>query len=177
MSPTVSLPKRSPPAMIQFLYSDSPLARPCARALPHVGRQCRRPYRGRLLAVLQACSIVSWPCHCAPLRAIPGPVSRYNALYRYLGWEMGSSPPSYLLHVFFFSLFFVFNCSTYLEDHKNTFFFLHFPVDPNKFIKIYFFIFYFPVLHTIKPQNFFFLQHIFFPMCYSPSTRTTQHTQ
>ena len=61
----VSRPKKWPPTTIQFLYRDSPLARSCARALPHaprIGRLCRRSYHGHLLAVSQACSAVSWPC-------------------------------------------------------------------------------------------------------------------
>ena len=65
VSRVVSRPKRSSPATIQFLYRDSPLARPCAHALPHTpraSRPCGRSYRGRLLAVLQACSAMSWSC-------------------------------------------------------------------------------------------------------------------
>ena len=55
----------APQPRYNFLYRDSHLARPCARALLHTPRAsqpCRRPYRGRLLALSQACSAVSWPC-------------------------------------------------------------------------------------------------------------------
>ena len=94
--------------------------------------------------------------YCTPRPA----VSRYNLLYRDPDWKMGSSPSS-LLHfffmfyfVFFFSLIFVFILFHLLEDHKKKciYIFFHFPVEQNKFIKIFFLFFFLEKTHckTLK---------------------------
>ena len=79
--------------------------------------------------------------------------------------QMGNSPSS-LCNFFFHPFFFH---SNYWKTTKKKIFiyFFHFPVEPNKFIKI-FFKFCFPVLHIVKPQkkkkisshHFFFLRAI-----------------
>ena len=64
--------------------------------------------------------------------------------------------------IIFFSHNLFFSFFQLLEDHKkNILYFFHFSVEPNKFIKIYFILF-FPVLHIVKPKKkilntFFFL--------------------
>ena len=67
--------------------------------------------------------------------------------------KMGSSPFQPLLLIFFFTHFFSF-CSTYWKTTKKIYYyyFFHFLVELNKFIKSYF-IYFFPVLHTVKPQK------------------------
>ena len=81
VSRAVSRPKRLPPTMIQFLYRDSPLARPCARTrclTPRVQadlimvvcwpyRRHARPCRGR--------DLPSHACPCAPCVMIQSTVS------------------------------------------------------------------------------------------------------
>ena len=99
------------------------------------------------------------------------PVSRYSLLYRDSKQNMGSSPASlpttlFCFHSFFFILFHP------LEDHKKIYFFFHFPVEQNKLIKIYFFIFS-SFTHCKTSEKISSIQ-FFFPMCYSPSTQITQ---
>ena len=108
---------------------------------------------------------------------------------------MGSSPFQLLQPCFFFLLFFII-CSTHYKITKFFIFFIS-SLEPNKFIIVYFILF-FPVLHSVKPQEknflntfffsfnsglfcpkflkllrFYFLSLVFniFPMCYSPSTQ------
>ena len=163
---------RPPHPRYKFLYRGLLLARPCARVLPYsprAGRPCRRPHP----TISQACSAVSWSCPgwpSTPLRACvllchdtvccivtkPG------------NWAVAHSSSC---NFFFFTSFF-FHLFHLLEDHKKIFFF-HFPIELKKFILNILF----PVLHTVKPHKFFFFNTVFFPMCYSPSTQITQHTQ
>ena len=83
-------------------------------------------------------------------------------------WAIAHPAASYTFFFFFF-FFILFHL---LEDHKKNF---HFLVEPNKFIKIYLFIFSNFTHCKTSEKNFF--NSFFFPMCYSPSTQTTQHTQ
>ena len=76
--------------------------------------------------------------------------------------------------IFFFTSFFFLIPATG-KPPKKYFFFFHFPIEPNKFIKIYFNFFpSFTPCKTSKKKNFFSL--FFFPMCYSLSTQTIQFT-
>ena len=76
--------------------------------------------------------------------------------------KMGSSPACCLHHFFFHSIFFFILATG--KPPIYIYIYFHFLVEQNKFLKIYFYLFFyfFPVLHTIKPQNFFFFNTHFF---------------
>ena len=113
-------------------------ARPCTLA-GHVAGPLGR-VTGRVLdrIVAQSDRIVADHAHllCS--------VSRYSLLYRDSKQQMGSSSAYCLQRFFFFtSFFFSFQL---LENHQKNiyyYYYFHFPVEQNKFLKIYFILFYF----------------------------------
>ena len=129
----------------------NPLARPHASTLPHTlapSRPCRGLYWPCHSIMLRASPAVSRPCR-APRLASPALCHDTVPCIMTQHRQIGSSPSS-LLHTlfFFFSHIIFFHFVPPTRDHN--FFFFHFPVEQNKFIKIYF-IYFFPVLHIVKP--------------------------
>ena len=123
----------------QVMRARTPLA-PARRST--VSQRCIVRVVGRITALLHAPSrtrsTVSWPC--VPV------VSRYNILYRDQGWEMGSSPPSCQKPFFFFfhSFFFLpFVPATVRPPIYIYIYIFMSSVKPNKFIRIYLFLFFF----------------------------------
>ena len=105
-------PKGHPQPRYKICIATHPLARPRTRAATG---PCDMPVVSwPTLAVLWD-HVVGSPSHVvAPYYTPQHPVSRYNPLYRYSDWKMGSSPFQLLpLLQFFFSLIFFSFCSTY----------------------------------------------------------------
>ena len=168
-----------------------PLPRACSarcRALPCVSRTPRagHPYRMLYYGPTTPCRGLIWPCRgrvlACPCPPATHPIPQYNALYR--DQVQNGQLPSLLPAYFFFSHNF-FPYSSYWKTTKyiyiyiyiNIFkFFFHFPVGPNKFIKIYFiYMFFFQLSHILKPQkkkkkNFF--SSFFFYVLFTKHTIT-----
>ena len=147
----VSRPTRSPPSYNTICIATQPGQTLCELAADCPA--CRPAVSWRRLSRVVA---ESWPCRgplATPRPHLPSPVSRFKLLYRDpVQLKMGSSPATFLhLSFFFFSSSFFFSFQL-LENHpKKILFFFSFSSKPNKFIKIYFIHFFFPVLHTVKP--------------------------
>ena len=86
-------------------------------------------------------------------------------LYRDQSWKMGSSLSSFLSCTFFF---FVPLCTTYCKTTNFIFIFSYLPAEPQKLI--YFFIFFFPILHTVKPTEKFSSIFFFYSSSSLPAT-------
>ena len=144
-SRVVSRPKVAPLShdTISCIATRPLAAKPsCARG----ARPARRPTLSR------AC----WPCR-GPLAARSTALchdTTYCIVTQTGKWAVAhSSSPAP-----FFSSF----CSTYWKTKYIYIYIFHFPVEQNKFNKIYF-IYFFPVLYTVKPQKKnLFNTHIFF---------------
>ena len=133
---------KAAPSHNTTLYHDSPLARPCVRA------RCRMPrvQADRIMALPRR--VVGVAClYRGHALAAPRPVSLAlcHDTIHCIVTQMGNSSSSCLLSIFFsffflFQIIFFFSHSSYWKTTK---FFFHFPVEPNKIIKIYFILFYF----------------------------------
>ena len=160
---------------LTVLYRDTTVARhprfciatPLGQAmLAHAGWSCRGLYRGTTTPCRGRGLAVSWPLQLCP-------TALCHDTIHCIMTQMGSSPSNCLLSRFF--LFFSHHFfSSYWKTTKKIFF-SHLPVEPNKFIKIYFilFIYLFIALHTIKPKKNSFNTN-FFP--YELFTKNTFHT-
>ena len=132
---------------------------------------CRTPLHEarRVVAFVGRIAGPPQPYHRALLRACA--LACHDTIHCIVtqGWKMGSSPSSFPAQ-FFFSLFQV------LQDHKKKkklYIYFMSSVEQNKFIKIYFIYIFFSSFTHCKTSKKKFLQYIFFPMCYSPSTQFT----
>ena len=130
------------------------------------------PYRGASpglivafhSAVLQPNCAVSWPLFwpyrgrtCLAMRSSQPCLSRYNALHR------DSTPEWAVVHFrfhctfFFFSHHFFFLIPATGKPPKKIFiYFFHFPIELNKFIKIYFILFFSSFTHCKTSKKKFF---------------------
>ena len=129
--------QRSPPPQPRYkvLYRDPPLARPRARAL----------------------TAVSWRATVRPCAASQALCQDTITCIVTQHWKMGSSPFQLLQP--FFSL-----CFTYWKTTKIYYILFYFPVEPNKFIRIYFiyFYFFFSFTHCKTSEKNLFHTHFFF---------------
>ena len=175
-SPAVSRHKGRPSCHVtNHCIVTPPVARPHACTLPLAPR-ASRPCHGPLLAV-------SWSCRGA-LLVVPRLAMRscalmcqdtiYYIVTQTEKWVV-AHPVSLRIN-FFFSSF-----STHYKITKYIYIYIyiyisHLPIEPKIFIIIYF-IYFFPVLHIVKPQkrkkNFL---NIIVPMCYSSSIQAHSHT-
>ena len=150
-SAVISRPKVAPQPRYKSLYRDpAPNRAHCAPCHACAWLYLRPPsrivaeqwsYRGLLRRVVER----PW--------ALPPSLAYHDTMHHIVTQHQnGQWPISGSTAFFFFTLPFFFFHFSYWENHPKKKKKFHFPVEPNKFIKIYFILF-FPVLHTVKPKK------------------------
>ena len=126
--------------------------RPC-RVLPSSIVAHARPCHGAMSWPSHGCvvalpGLIIGPC-CVPLRACA--LACHDTIHCIVtqGWKMGNSPSSFLALFFFSLISFFLYLFTYWKTPQNYYFFSFSSSTKN----VYFILFYFPVLHTVKPRK------------------------